>query len=80
MGTAPELEPAPTYPAMQFLRRHGDELSIVAAVGTSLTILMGGRLSVSRTVNAVALGGAVALGIRYLRELTDVISDTLLPQ
>jgi hypothetical protein len=75
-----ELIAADPYPVLQALRRNGRELSIAAGVVVAGSVFLSARKTPWALIQAVGLGALVAVGIRNLSELDDIIAETLLPQ
>ncbi len=78
-----DLEPAnPTYPALNFLVRHGDWVAIVVAM---VPVLLGGMawgmgMSFVFGIAGLATGAFLYLMMRSFVELVRVIVDMLLPK
>lgn len=77
----PELvEPEP-YPTVQALRTYGDRAALAAGIGVFLLVLTAARrLDAGSLVQALFLGALVAVGVKDLAELNDLVAETLLPQ
>jgi hypothetical protein len=79
---APPIEliaPEP-YPVLQALRRNGREISVAAGVVVAGSMFLSSKKTPLALLQAVGLGALVAVGIRNLSELDDIIAETLLPQ
>ncbi len=74
------VEPEP-YPAVQALRKHAEAAALVAGVGVFLFVLRAARRrNVWAVFQALFLGALVAIGVKDLAELNDLVADSLLPQ
>jgi hypothetical protein len=75
-----ELATEEPYPVLQALRKNGREISMAAGIAVAATVFLASKKSPISLVQAVGVGTLVALGIRNLSELNDIIAETLLPQ
>jgi hypothetical protein len=78
---ATELTVADEFPILRFMRRHGRLVAAGSATTTFVLVATAGHGSVAgRVTRATALALAVGLGLVYMSELTEVVTETLLPQ
>ena len=78
-----DMQPAtPTYPALNFLVRHGDWVAIVVAIVPVVlgVVAWGMGMSIVFGIAGVAAGAFLYLMMRSFVELVRVIVDMLLPK